>query len=346
VSDHGPVNVGLTGYGLAGRVFHAPLIAAVEGLRLHTVVQRHGDEASERYPSASIARDFSDLLEQDEVSVVVIATPNESHFDLARRALLAGKHVVVDKPFTVTSNEARRLIDLAREQQRILTVFQNRRWEGDFRTIQRLIQENRFGRVVYFEARFDRFRDKPKPNAWRETSSPGSGILYDLGSHLIDQSTLLFGRPERVTADIRQERDFGASDDAFDIWLHYPRMRVALHAGMLVRERTPRFTVRGTEASFTKSGLDPQERELAAGRTPRDADWGREPREQWGTLLSERGEETIETMPGAYQMFYENLRDAIVSAAPVEVRAEDARQTIEIIEAAARSSQEHRSIAL
>ena len=340
------INVGLVGYGLAGRVFHAPLIDAVHGLRLHTIVQRRGDDAGDRYRGATIARDFSDLLEETAVSVVVIATPNPSHFDLARRALLAGKHVVVDKPFTVTSNEARRLIDLAREQQRILTVFQNRRWEGDFRTIRRLIEEDRFGRIVYFEARFDRFRDKPKPNAWRETDRAGSGILYDLGSHLIDQSTLLFGRPERVTGDVRQERDFGASDDAFEIWLHYPRMRVALHAGMLVRERTPRFTVRGTSASFTKFGLDPQERALAAGQSPRDAGWGREPREQWGVLLTERGEETIETLPGAYQMFYENLRDAIIRGAPLEVRADDARLTIEIIEAAARSSQERRSITL
>jgi scyllo-inositol 2-dehydrogenase (NADP+) len=340
------IEVGLVGYGLAGRVFHAPLIDAVDGLRLHTIVQRRGDEAAERYPSAHIVRDFAALLEESEVSVVVIATPNESHFDLARRALLAGKHVVVDKPFTVTSAEARRLVDLAKEQQRVLTVFQNRRWEGDFRTIRGLIDQDRFGRVVYFEARFDRFRDKPKPNAWRETNSPGSGILYDLGSHLIDQTTLLFGRPDRVTADVRQERDFGASDDAFDIWLQYPRMRAALSAGMLVRERTPRFTVRGTAATFTKFGLDPQERALASGRTPREADWGREPREQWGVLITDSGEETIETLPGAYQMFYENLRDAIGGAAPLEVSPDDARLTMEIIEAAARSSRERRSIAL
>lgn len=340
------INVGLVGYGLAGRVFHAPLIDSVDGLRLHTIVQRRGSEAAARYPAASIVTDFAALLEENEVSVVVIATPNESHFDLARRALLAGRHVVVDKPFTVTSNEARRLIDLARAQQRILTVFQNRRWEGDYRTIRRLVEEDRFGRIVYFEARFDRFRNQPKPNAWRETSSPGSGILYDLGSHLIDQSTLLFGRPERVTADVRQEREFGASDDAFDIWLQYPRMRVALHAGMLVRDRTPRFTVRGTAATFTKFGLDPQERALAAGQTPRDPQWGREPREQWGQLITDAGDETIETLPGAYQMFYENLRDAIRGTATPEVKAEEARLTIEIIEAASRSSQERRSIAL
>ena len=346
MNGSGVINVGLVGYGLAGRVFHAPLIDSVAGLRLHTIVQRRGEEAAGRYVSAHIVRDFAALLEDAGVSIVVIATPNESHFDLARRALLAGKHVIVDKPFTVTSGEARKLIDLAREQRRILTVFQNRRWEGDFRTIRSLVDQNRLGRIVYFEARFDRFRNQPKVNAWRESSSPGSGILYDLGSHLIDQSTLLFGRPERVTADVRQERDFGASDDAFEIWLQYPRMRVALHAGMLVRERTPRFTVRGTEGTFTKFGLDPQERALAAGRTPRDPDWGREPREQWGTLVTDHGEETIETLPGAYQKFYENLREAILGGAQLEVLPEDARMTIEIIEAAARSSQERRSIAL
>lgn len=318
--------VGLIGYGKAGRVFHAPLIRSVDGLQLLTIVEHRGDS------------EVDALLADPAIELIVLATPNESHFPLGRRALLAGRHLVIDKPFTVTSDEGRQLIDLARERNRTLTVFHNRRWEGDFLTIRRLLERGAFGRVVYFEARFDRFRNEPRPGAWRETASPGSGILYDLGSHLIDQALLLFGKPQSVKADVRTERDFGESADAFDIWMKYPRLHVSLTAGMLVRERTPRFTVRGTAATFVKFGLDPQEAALASGRTPRDADWGREPREQWGTLITDRGEEIIETLPGSYQRFYENVRDAIAGRAELEVKPEQALATIETIERALATS--------
>jgi scyllo-inositol 2-dehydrogenase (NADP+) len=316
-----PIEVGLIGYGKAGRVFHEPLIQSVAGLDLRRIVKSRSED-----PEAM----FGDT----QIDLVVVATPNSSHFDLASRALHAGKHVVVDKPFTVTSDQARRLIDLARERKRLLTVFQNRRWEGDFLTIRKLLERNALGRLVSYEARFDRLRTEPRPEAWRESDAPGSGILYDLGSHLIDQALLLFGRPQRVTADVRNERGFGPADDAFDIWMHYRSLKVTLLAGMLVRERTPRYTLRGTEATFVKYGLDPQEADLAAGRSPRDPDWGREPRENWGTLITDRGEERIETLPGNYAAFYENVRDAITRGAPLAVDPETARTTTEIIEGA------------
>ena len=328
------IGAALIGYGKGGRVFHAPLIRSTEGLDLRRIVEHRGD------------RDVQSLLDDHTIDVVVIATPNESHFDLAQRALLAAKHVVVDKPFTVTSRDAEELIATANRMQRLLTVFQNRRWEGDFRTIRKLVGDGVFGRIVQFEARFDRFRNEPKPGAWRETSSPGSGILYDLGSHLIDQALVLFGNPRRITADIRRERDFGDADDAFDLWLDYDRLKVMLTAGMLVREATPRFTVRGTHATFVKSGLDPQEADLSAGRTPHDRDWGKEPETQWGTLISDRGEERVETLPGAYQMFYENLCAAIEGNAALAVDPRDAYSTIRIIEAAILSHRERRTVDL
>ncbi len=319
LESHGgaAIDVGLIGYGMAGRVFHAPLIQSVDGLHLRTIAKRDEVEA---------------MLADDRIELVVVATPNISHFDLARRALLAGKHVVVDKPFTVTSAEARRLIDLARERSRVLTVFHNRRWEGDFLTLRRLLEEKVFGRIVSYEARFDRFRNEPRPGAWRESADPGSGILYDLGSHLIDQAVLLFGAPDRITADVRRERDFGSTDDAFDIWMDHGPVKVTLRAGMLVREPTPRYTLRGTSATFTKYGKDPQEADLAAGRSPRDPGWGREPREQWGTLFTDGGEERVETLPGNYAAFYENVRDAIATGAPLAVDPEQARLTIELME--------------
>ena len=311
------IEVGLLGYGKAGKLIHEPLIRSVEGLNLRTVARRD---------------DVAKVIDDPALQLVVVATPNTSHFDLAQRAMLAGKHVVVDKPFTVTAAEARRLIDISRETKRVLTVFHNRRWEGDFLTIRRLIEQGAMGRLFSYEAHFDRFRNEPRPGAWRESTDPGSGILYDLGSHLIDQALLLFGEPERIVGDVRTERDFARTDDAFDIWMHYPRLKVTLIAGMLVRERTPRYVLRGSTATFVKYGLDPQEADLAAGKSPRDPNWGREPREQWGALISDAGEQVIETLPGNYAAFYENVRDVILGQAELEVRPEDAARTIEIIE--------------
>lgn len=311
------IEVGLLGYGKAGKGFHEPLIRSIEGLNLRAIARR--DEVAK-------------VIDDPAIQLVVVATPNTSHFDLAQRAMLAGKHVVVDKPFTVRSAEARRLIAISRDTRRVLTVFHNRRWEGDFLTIRKLIEQDAFGRLFSYEAHFDRFRNQPRPGAWRESTDPGSGILYDLGSHLIDQALLLFGEPERIVGDVRIEREFARADDAFDIWMHYPRFKVTLIAGMLVRERTPRYVLRGSTGTFVKYGLDPQEADLAAGKSPRDPNWGREPREQWGTLISDAGEQVIATLPGNYAVFYENVRDAILGRASLEVRPEDAARTIEIIE--------------
>lgn len=323
------VEVGLIGYGMAGRIFHAPLIESVPGFHLRTIA----------------GRDCDPVFRDPDTDLVVVATPNDSHFDLGRRALLAGKHVVIDKPFTVTSDEAAKLIELAHERERLLTVFHNRRWDGDFRTVRDLIERNALGRLVSFEARFDRFRDQPRPGAWREGSGPGSGILYDLGSHLIDQALVLFSVPERITADVRNERGFG-SDDAFDLSMEYQDLKVMLRAGMLVRERTARFTLRGTDGTYVTYATDPQEAALKSGRRPAEDDWGTLPPENWGTLVTARGEEKIATLPGTYPTFYENVRDAITHGAPLAVTADQARKTIELIELAFRSSREKRSIAV
>ena len=313
------IEVGLIGYGKAGKVFHAPLVSSVDGLNLRAVAG---------------STDVEKVLDDDAIDLVVIATPNTSHFDLARRAIERGKHVVVDKPFTVTAAEATALIRLASSRDRVLSVFHNRRWEGDFLTVHKLISGGALGRLVSYEARFDRFRNEPRPGAWRETPDPGSGVLYDLGSHLIDQVLFLFGEPEEITGDVRIERDFSRTDDAFDIWMKYPRMKATLTAGMLVREKTPRYVLRGTAATFIKFGLDPQEADLAAGKSPRDPNWGREPREQWGTLITDDGSEmTIETLPGNYAAYYENVRDVIRGEAVLAVTPQQAKRTIEIIEA-------------
>jgi len=342
------IDVGLVGYGLAGSVFHAPVIKSVPGLRLKTVVERHANESSKRYPEIEVVRDVAALLKDDGIDLVVITTPNTSHFEYARDSLLAGKHVVVEKPFTTTSAEALQLIDLARRQNRIISVHQNRRWDGDFQTVKRLLDQKLLGRLVEFESHFDRFRNYQQPGAWREEEGPGTGILFDLGSHLIDQAQVLFGLPQRITADIRIQRDFAKTADNFELILHYEKLKVTLKAGMLVREAGPRCILHGTKGSFVKYGLDVQEEALKQGLIPSSPGWGEEREEQWGTLNTQVGElhlkERIETMPGRYQAFYENIVEAINGQAELIVQPEEAMNTIRIIELAMESNRRRATI--
>lgn len=342
------IGVGLVGYGMAARVFHAPVITSVRGLRLRKVVERRSEESRARYPWVEVARDVDALLEDEAVELVVVATPNASHFELARRALAAGKHVVVEKPFTVTSEEADRLTELAGERRRVLSVFHNRRWDGDFLTVRRLLDAGLLGRLSEFESRFDRFRDRPRPGAWREEEGPGSGLLYDLGPHLLDQALVLFGRPRAVTADVRRQREFARADDSFEVRLDYDGLKVTLGAGMLVRGPVTRFALRGARGSFVKHGLDPQEEALKQGRTPSEPGWGEEPEEGWGTIDAEVGglrlKGRVETAAGRYQAFYENVAAAVRGRAELAVKPDEAADTIRLIELAFRSSAEGRSV--
>jgi len=336
------VSVGLVGYGMAGRVFHAPVISCVSGLKLTAVVERHGGESVQRYPSIAIVKDVQELFKSPELDLVVVATPNATHFALARDALLAGKHVVVDKPFTITSAQADELIALARQKGKILTVFQNRRWDGDFQTVCTIVRNKRVGRLVEFESCFDRFRPGPKQGAWREQRVPGGGLLYDIAPHLADQALLLFGWPCAVTASIRTQRDNAAVDDKFEIALRYPELDVKLEAGMLARQGRPRFRLSGTLGSFVKYGLDPQEDALRSGLLPTGSLWGKEPEDRWGALDTcingKDAREKIETLPGRYCEFYENVRDVIVNGAVLAVKPEQARDALRIVELAMESA--------
>lgn len=338
------ISVGLIGYGMAARVFHAPVMQSVPRLKLKKVVERHGDEACARHPTVEVVRDAAALFQDAEIALIVIATPNISHFDLARQSLLAGKHVVVEKPFTTTSEQAERLIDLSRRQNRLLSVHQNRRWDGDFQTVKKILGGQLLGRLVEYESHYDRFRDYQRPKAWREEAGEGSGILFDLGPHLIDQAQVLFGLPQRITADIRIQREFATAVDNFELILHYDNLKVTLKAGMLVREQSPRFILHGTKGSFIKYGFDPQEESLKRGGTPRAPNWGEEPRELWGTLRTQLGglhlEGQVQTIAGCYQAYYQNIVDAIEGREELAVKPEEARNTIRIIEAALQSSEQ------
>jgi scyllo-inositol 2-dehydrogenase (NADP+) len=277
----------------------------------------------------------------------VVATPNQSHFEIANRVLQAGKHVVVDKPFTVSSREADILIALSRSTGRLLSVFHNRRWDGDFLTVREILDRGLLGRLVEYESRFDRFRPRLKQGAWRDQEGPGAGVLYDLGPHLIDQAMLLFGHPRGIFADLRRQRDEAAAVDSFEVHLHYPAVRVVLKAGMLVCEPSARFTLRGTSGTYTKYGLDPQEEALKQGSVPTEPDWGAEPREAWGTLSRcDNGLRRSEypTLPGRYQDYYENVFQAISGREELMVKPEQARYVVRLLELAEQSAREQRVI--
>ena len=339
------IRTALLGYGFGGSVFHAPLIQAVEGLELVVVHTSREASVKERWPHVKVTSDVTDIWRDPEITLVVISTPNHTHADYIQQAIDAGKHVVVDKPFVVDFADGERLIRLAKERGVLLSVYQNRRWDGDFRTVRDLITSGKLGAIRYYEAHYDRFRPQAKPR-WKEQSAFGGGTLYDLGAHLIDQALVLFGRPETVTADCRMQRDNAEGTDYFHLILGYGALRVQLQSGSFVRKKGAKFIVHGTKASYMKCGEDPQERALLAGASPYEHGYGEEASVAFGTLhVGEEDEgERVGTLPGCYHRFYEQLRDAIRGEGEVPVRAEDALDVIRVIALAERSSSEGRTV--
>lgn len=338
-----PVRIGLIGYGLAGRLFHAPVIAAAEGVELAAVATSKRDEVLARYPSASVL-DPQALLEDASIELVVVAAPNIHHFDLARRALEQRKHVVVDKPITTTWVEAQALGRLAWRSGRILAAYQNRRWDSDFLTVRRLLADGRVGRPVLLESRFDRCR--PQPNdRWREKPGPGAGLWFDLGPHLVDQSLQLFGLPERLTADIRATRPGAAVDDDFHVTLHYPGLRAILRAGSLFAVETPCFTLVGEAGAYIKHGRDPQESQLAKGVEPGSPGWGVDLRP--GVLTPadpNQAPSHVEGEVGDYRRFYAAVALAVRGESPNPVPPEEAMAVMAILELAQESAAQGRTL--
>ena len=337
------IDVGLIGFGLAGRAFHAPVIRATPGLRLAAILQRHGNEAAEKYPDVRVVRSVEEFLNIRGIRLVVIATPNETHAPIARQCLEAGRDLVVDKPFATTLQEAAELVELARKYGRLITVYQNRRFDGDFQAIRQIVADGTLGRIVRFETNYDRFRPDLKPGAWRERVGPGAGILFDLAPHLIDHALVLFGLPEAVTADVRVERAVAVVDDAFDVMLHYPAgMRAVLRSTMLAAASRPRFVLHGTRGSFFKQSFDPQEINLRHGHIPESGPWGGEPQEDWGVLTTMENDIVIKrSVPSAtsdYRDYYANVRDAILGRATLAVTPEHALDVMRVLEMAQESS--------
>ena len=338
------IDVGLIGFGLGGKSFHAPVIAAVEGLRLAAVLQRRENTAAELYPGVTIARSVEEMLAIPSIQLVAISTPNDTHFSYAKACLEADRDVVVDKPFTTTLGEAQVLADLARRRGRLLTVYLERRLDGDFATVKELMADGELGRLVHFEETFDRCRPKVR-DSWKEKTGPGRGVFWDLGPHLLDHALELFGEPEALLADIRIERDAGSSPDAFDVTYYYAGgFRVVMSSSTLAPVARPHFRIRGTKASFIKQGLDPQEALLRAGVPMGGPSWGLEKPEEWGTLTPTSGgaARKVESARGDYRKFYENVRDVMLGKARPLVTLEDALRMMRALELSEESSAQRR----
>lgn len=346
------INVALIGFGLSGRVFHAPIIAAMPEFNLAKIYTTNPESINtirREYPGTAIASDVGEIMRDDGIDLVVVASPNTSHFSIAKEAIISEKHVIVEKPFTVSSKEADNLAVLSKRYGRMLSVYHNRRWDSDFKTVKKVIESKLLGNLVECEMHFDRFRNCVNQEAWREECSPGSGVLYDLGSHLVDQALVLFGIPESITADVRTQRPEAKVDDSFEIRMDYKGLKVILKAGMLVRGEIPRYILLGDQGSYIKYGTDVQAGQLAEGITPNDCkDWGKEPEEIYGTInttingLNVVGK--VESLTGDYREYYADILRAVRNKEEAEVSPLAGRNVIRLLELANESSNSRSSV--
>ncbi|MXV06946.1 MULTISPECIES: oxidoreductase [unclassified Xanthomonas] len=341
-------NLALLGFGYVGRTFHAPLIAHTPGLRLHTVVSRQAEAVSADWPQARVVADATQAFADPQIDAVVIATPNQTHAPLALAALAQGKHVLVDKPFTLDVAEAQQVLAQAQRVGRVVSVFQNRRWDGDFLGVRALLEAGTLGEIAEFHSHFDRHRPQVG-DRWREHALPGSGLWFDLGPHLLDQALQLFGPPQALQADLALQRPGAQAVDYVHAVLRYPRLRVVLHAGSLVAANGLRFAVHGTGGSYLKHGLDTQEAQLRAGVAPGAPDWGADPLPGQLRLVGTDGTHALQTLPahrGDYRECYAAFREAMAGRAPAPVDAAQALAVMRLLEAGVRSAASGCSVTL
>ncbi|PID91952.1 MAG: oxidoreductase [Bacteroidetes bacterium] len=342
------IKTAICSYGMSGLVFHGPLLEVLPGFRVEKILERSKTNSAGKHPGAVIVRSYAEILDDPGIELVVVNTPDHLHTEMCRGALEAGKHVVVEKPFTLRAEEAESLIELAREKGLVLSVFQNRRWDGDFMTVKEIIEKGLLGRLVEFESHFDRYRNYIKPS-WKDQST-GTGTLYNLGSHLIDQALQLFGLPDYLYCDVRMLRDGALTDDSYDLFLHYPDVKCLLRSSYLVRKAGPRFILHGVEGSYRKWGVDPQEASLNAGQIPGGPSWGMATEDAPSHMLTNFRGEHIEgpypTLAGDYLAYYRNIFSAIRQGAELAVHPEESLDVIRVIEAAYQSARESRVVRL
>jgi scyllo-inositol 2-dehydrogenase (NADP+) len=337
-----PINTALCSFGMSGWVFHAPFINVNPGFNLYAVWERSKNLAEKKYPGVKTYRLLDDMLADDSIELIIVNTPNGTHYEYAKKALHAGKHVVVEKPFTITVAEGEELIALAEKQNKKLSVYQNRRYDSDFKILKKVIKEQWLGEIVETEMHFDRFKDELSPKVHKEIPVAGNGILYDLGSHLIDQALQLFGVPEKIFADIQIVRPISQVEDYFELLLFYGKLRVRLKGSLSVREALPGYALHGIKGSFIKQRTDVQETLLQAGITPGKSDWGIEPASEMGLLHTKKNGEIIrefvQSERGDYGEYYDGIYQAIRFNKTLPVAAEEGLQVIKIIEAAYKSN--------
>ncbi|XQA73122.1 oxidoreductase [Xanthomonas sacchari] len=341
-------NLALLGFGYVGRTFHAPLIAHTPGLHLHTVVSRQAEVVHAAWPQAHVVADAAQAFADPRIDAVVIATPNQTHAPLALAALAKGKHVLVDKPFTLDVAEAQQVLAQAQRADRIVSVFQNRRWDGDFLGVRALLEAGTLGEIAEFHSHFDRHRPQVG-DRWREHALPGSGLWFDLGPHLLDQALQLFGPPQALQADLALQRPGAQTVDYVHAVLRYPRLRVVLHAGSLVAANGLRFALHGSGGSYVKHGLDTQEAQLRAGVAPGAPGWGEDPLPGQLRLVGADGTHAVHTLPaprGDYRDCYAAFREAIAGRAPAPVDAAQALAVMRLLEAGVRSAASGCSVTL
>lgn len=338
-----PIRVGVIGFGFVSKTFHVPLLKGTHGYKIAVVSSSHPTDVLAVIPDADVVSDPKALATHPDIDLVVIASPNETHAPLAELAMRAGHNIVVDKPFTITVEEARHLASVAAEKGVLLSVFQNRRWDSDFLTVQDAIRQDLLGRIVLFESRIDRYRPEVR-DRWREVPGPGAGLLYDLGPHLIDQTMLLFGIPDSVQATLAKQRRGARTDDFFHLVLRYGEMVATLGAGSLVSGGSARFAVHGERASVVKQKPDVQEDQLRAGMLPGAPDWGLDPDAALLYVGATDDTRVLETARGDQRGYYVALREALLGRAPNPVLPEQGSSVMAIIEAAFRSEKDGRRV--
>ena len=339
------ITCALCSYGMSGQVFHGPLLEAHTGFKIKKILERTRRNSEGKHPGSKIVRDYSEILEDEEIELVIVNTPDHLHHEMALAAIEAGKHVVVEKPFTLKSEDGKDLITLAKKKGVILTVFQNRRWDGDFLTVKEIIHGGKLGRLVDFESRFDRYRTNIQ-SSWKDLSNH-TGTLYNLGSHLIDQALHLFGMPEALFCDSRMLREGARTDDSYDLFLHYPAFKCLLRSSYLVKEPLPRFTLNGVDGSYMIRGQDPQEEAMKNGVMPGSGAWKEIKYPEGQINTSYFGSEikgAYRTLPGNYPAFYDLLLEAVRTGSAPPVRPEEALNVVRIIEAAYESSRKQKVI--
>jgi len=345
-----PIRTALCSFGMSGWVFHAPFIAINPGFELYAVWERTKNLSQTKYPGVKIVRSLEEILSDPSIELVVVNTPNATHYEYTKKVLQAGKHVIVEKPFTITVAEGEELIQLAKERNRIITVYQNRRFDSDYRTVKKIVDEGWLGQIVEAEIHYDRYKEEIGPKLHKETPGPGTGLLYDLGSHLLDQAIQFFGMPESIFADIAIMRKVSKVDDYMELLLFYPGLRVRVKSSYVVREALPSYVFHGTKGSFIKARTDVQEVMLQASVVPGGPEWGVEPDSEKGLLHTEKDgkiiREYIPSLKGNYGDYYDQLYKAIRENAPVPVTAEQGLNIIRIIEAAYESNRDKKIISV